>query len=74
MRTFHYRLRRLESQPPSDASPLVVWMRDGDTRMTAMAHLGLTLEEVEGRPLLFVQYAPPPVTGAEEGAGDGLTL
>ena len=53
-RVAHLEARRARAASPS--APVVVWMADGDTRVTALQKARLTPAEVTGKVMIFVEY------------------
>ena len=53
-RVAHLEARRARAASPSGL--VVVWMADGDTRVTALQKAGLTPAAVAGRSMIFVEY------------------
>lgn len=68
MRNMDHRLSRLEHQQRLQAplTPLVVWLAEDEDPATALKRLGLPLDEIEGRPLLYVKYASRPLLITEK--------
>mgnify|MGYP001610304493 CR=1 FL=1 len=50
------RLEELRARAASPSGLVIVWMAAGDTRASALLAAGLTLADVAGRVVIFVQY------------------